>query len=199
MLAGFAPSEDHDADATVSAAREDPSPSVRAYAVAAAARRGRRTVTARVRDLHDDAPEVRRRACQLEARSPRRSVKVLAALEGLLGDADAWVVVAAAEALGEAGDASAVAPLGAVANDHGDARCREAAIAALGAIGDDAGLGFVLAGLEDKPAVRRRAVVSLAAFRGPDVEAALARAQDDRDWQVREVAQALLDAGDGAD
>jgi HEAT repeat protein len=105
----------------------------------------------------------------------------------------------AAEALGEAGGDGAVTALGTVATHHTDARCREAAIAALGAIGDPAGLGSVLAGLDDKPAVRRRAVVALAAFRGPEVEAALARAEGDRDWQVREVAQALLDVNDARD
>jgi hypothetical protein len=39
--------------------------------------------------------------------------------------------------------------------------------------------------------VRRRAVIALLAFEGPDVEAAIARARDDRDWQVRQVAQDL--------
>ena len=33
--------------------------------------------------------------------------------------------------------------------------------------------------------MRRRAIVALANFEGPDIEAALARAAEDRDWQVR--------------
>jgi hypothetical protein len=37
--------------------------------------------------------------------------------------------------------------------------------------------------------VRRRAVLALAPFEGPDVDAALARARDDRDWQVRQAAE----------
>ena len=45
----------------------------------------------------------------------------------------------------------------------------------------------------DKPAVRRRAVVALAAFEGPEVDAALERAKEDRDWQVRQIAEDLLD------
>ena len=187
VLAGYA----GDADA-VRDARLDPDPTVRARAVAAAARLGRRTVADRVGDLNDDAVEVRRRACELEARTPRRSVRVAAALVGCLADPDPLVVVAAADALGEAGTTAAVAALASIAAAHPDARCREAAIAALGAIGDPEGVGAVLAGLDDKPAVRRRAVVALAAFRGDEVEAALARALEDRDWQVREVAQALL-------
>ena len=45
----------------------------------------------------------------------------------------------------------------------------------------------------DKPAVRRRAVLALAPFEGEDVEAALRRALEDRDWQVRQAAEDLLD------
>ena len=75
---------------------------------------------------------------------------------------------------------------------HSDPLCREAAVAALGAIGDPAGLPAVLAALADKPAVRRRAAVALAAFTGPVVETALRRCLEDRDWQVRQVAEDLL-------
>jgi HEAT repeat protein len=194
VLAGYA----GDLEA-VRAARHDPDPAVRARAVSAAARVGTRSVADRVRDLTDAAPAVVRRACELEARAPRRSVRVEVALAGCLAHADPLVVVAAADALGEAGAASSVGALAATAAGHGDARCREAAIAALGALGDPLGLDAVLGGLDDKPAVRRRAVVALAAFEGDAVEAALARALEDRDWQVREVAQALLavDRDDG--
>ena len=45
---------------------------------------------------------------------------------------------------------------------------------------------------DDKPAIRRRAAVALAAFEGPEVEAALRRCLEDRDWQVRQVAEDLL-------
>ena len=82
--------------------------------------------------------------------------------------------------------------LASAGSGHSDPLCREAAVAALGAIGDPAGLPAVLAALEDKPAVRRRAAVALAAFDGPDVESALRRCLDDRDWQVRQVAEDLL-------
>jgi HEAT repeat protein len=196
VLAGHAEPGDAAADAVVSAGRDDPDPGVRAYAVAAAERRGRRNVADRVRDLRDDAPQVRRRACQLEARAPRPSARVTAALVDLLEDPEPLVVVSATEALGEAGAVGAVDDLAGVAARHEDARCREAAIAALGALGAPEGLDAVLGGLDDKPAVRRRAVVALAAFTGRRVDAALARAAEDRDWQVREVAQALLAAGE---
>jgi len=65
-------------------------------------------------------------------------------------------------------------------------------VAALGALGDPTGLSAVLAATTDKPAVRRRAVLALAAFDGPEVEAALRRALGDRDRQVRQAAEDLL-------
>ena len=68
---------------------------------------------------------------------------------------------------------------------------REASVAALGAIGDDRGLPAILTGCTDKPAVRRRAVLALAPFDGDEVEAALAAALVDRDWQVRQAAEDL--------
>jgi hypothetical protein len=39
--------------------------------------------------------------------------------------------------------------------------------------------------------VRRRAVLALAPFTGPAVDAALAAALQDRDWQVRQAAEDL--------
>ena len=76
---------------------------------------------------------------------------------------------------------------------------RESAVAALGAIGDDRGLAAILAATEDRPAVRRRAVLALAPFVDPDhprageVATALDRARTDRDWQVRQAAEDLTD------
>jgi len=78
-----------------------------------------------------------------------------------------------------------------LATEHPDALCREAAVAALGSIGDPAGLSAILAATTDKATVRRRATIALAPFDGPEVEAALARARDDRDWQVRQAAEDL--------
>jgi HEAT repeat protein len=73
-------------------------------------------------------------------------------------------------------------------------RCREAAVAALGAIGHPDGLPSVIDALEDKPTVRRRATVALAGFDDPRVEQALRRAAGDRDWQVRQAADELMEA-----
>ncbi len=41
--------------------------------------------------------------------------------------------------------------------------------------------------------MRRRAVIALAPFDGPEVDAALAAALGDRDWQVRQAAEDLTD------
>jgi HEAT repeat protein len=112
-----------------------------------------------------------------------------------LDDADPSVVEMVAWSLGERAEGGAVAALARLVpadGGHPDPLCREAAVAALGAIGDPDGLPAVLVALDDKPAVRRRAAVALAAFDGPEVEAALRRCLDDRDWQVRQVAEDLL-------
>jgi len=85
----------------------------------------------------------------------------------------------------------AVARLSELATGHEDALVREAAVAALGAIGDPAGLPAILAATTDKATVRRRAVIALAPFDGPEVDAALAAALTDRDWQVRQSAEDL--------
>jgi HEAT repeat protein len=73
---------------------------------------------------------------------------------------------------------------------HGDdPLIREAAVAALGAIGDQRGLPAILQACKDKPAIRRRAVLALAPFVGADVDAAIEAALQDRDWQVRQAAE----------
>ena len=50
----------------------------------------------------------------------------------------------------------------------------------------------VLAALDDKPQIRRRAVIALAAIESPESEAALRRCLKDRDWQVRQAAEDVL-------
>jgi len=168
---------------------EDAEPSVRATALGALARAGALRPSDVERALADSDAGVRRRACEEAAAGGTVD------LTPVLDDADTSVVEAAAWALGERGSdaADAVDALGAVARGHDDALCREAAVAALGAIGDRHGLEAVLAAASgDRPAVRRRAVVALAAFDGPEVDAALRAALQDRDWQVRQAAEDLL-------
>lgn len=168
----------------------DPSPTVRATALGALHRLGRASAADVAGGLADPEPQVRRRACQVAIGM------VDVNLVTLLDDPDPTVVEVAAWALGERERGGAVVPaLAGVATGHADGLCREAAVAALGAIGDPGGLAAVLAALADKPAVRRRAVLALAPFEGAEVEAALRRALDDRDRQVRQAAEDLL--GDG--
>ena len=175
--------------ATARSLLHDPEPSVRATALGALARLGELTDDDLAAAAADHAAEVRRRAAT-EARS-HLDVDLLP----LLGDADPLVAETAAWSLGERGDPAApavVERLSAVATTHEDALVREAAVAALGAIGDPAGVPAILQATTDKPAVRRRAVLALAPFEGEDVETALRRALDDRDWQVRQAAEDLL-------
>jgi HEAT repeat protein len=146
--------------------------------------------------IADVATGVRRRAAELAPALGAR-VGVTDALVVALDDRDVTVVEAAAWALGELADVMSVAALARVATGHRDALAREAAVAALGALGDAGGLPAILQATNDKPAVRRRAVLALAPFDGDDVDAALARARDDKDWQVRQAAEDLLDAPEG--
>jgi HEAT repeat protein len=159
---------------------------VRAAALGALVRMGRATGAVIVRALSDTSPVVRRRCAELAT-----------ALEGadfvpLLHDVDASVVEAACFAVGEVRDARAVGILETITREHDDALCRESAVAALGAIGDPASLPAILAALSDRPQVRRRAVIALAPFDGPDVDEALNKALTDRDWQVRQAAEDQL-------
>ncbi len=166
---------------------DDGDGAVRATALGALARMGALSDADLAAALEDEASVVRRRACE-EARG--HAVELVP----LLDDHDALVAEAAAWAIGESGDASAatLAGLETVARTHAEPLCREAAVAALGALGDERGLPVILAALSDKPAVRRRAVIALAPFEGEQVDAALRRCLDDRDWQVRQAAEDLL-------
>lgn len=166
---------------------DDPSPGVRATALGALARLHRLTDDELAAALADPSPDVRRRAA-----TEARTHPDVALLE-LLDDAEPLVAESAAWSLGERGPAERVVErLAAVATTHDDALVREAAVAALGAIGDPAGLPAILQATTDKPAVRRRAVLALAPFEGEHVETALRRALGDRDWQVRQAAEDLL-------
>ena len=172
---------------------EDDDPGVRAIALGALVRLGAITAADLVAAAHDPDPGVRRRAAEEAARSLPDDASVTAALLELTGDDESTVAETAAFALGErpVGDSPVVARLATMATDHPDALCREAAVAALGAVGDAEGLPAILAATRDKATVRRRAVIALAPFDGPEVDAALARAREDRDWQVRQAAEDL--------
>ena len=164
----------------------DPAPRVRAAAYGALARCDALD-DATLRDaLADDDPVVRRRAISLAV--PRPHIDVAA----LLRDPDDTVVEHASWACGErAADVDIVATLSALVVEHDEPLVREAAVAALGAIGDQAGLPAILHACADRATVRRRAVLALAPFDGPDVEQAIRAACADRDWQVRQSAEDL--------
>ena len=141
---------------------------------------------------------VRRRAASLAATHPDVE------LADALGDPDPAVVEMAAWACGEREHTGrdTLVRLVALATGHRDALVREAAVAALGAIGDDGGLDAIIAATTDKPAIRRRAVLALAPFldadhpRADDVAAVLAAAARDHDWQVRQAAEDLTPTPD---
>jgi len=175
-------------------ANRDGDPRVRAVALAALVRGGDRSISAPVwRHACTDADaRVRLRAAQLAPALGRAAASAL--LCALLRDDDAWVAEAAAFAIGEHPHPARAATdaLLDAAQHHDDALVREAAVAALGARGDPATLPVVLRACDDKPAIRRRAVLALAAFDGPEVEARLRAALQDRDWQVRQAAEDLL-------
>jgi HEAT repeat protein len=184
-------------EAAARALLADVDASVRATALGALARAGALAEA----DLHgaliDDAPAVRTRAAELVAAlgaDPDGIARGLR-LVPLLDDPDDAVVEVAAWACGERTppEPGSIRRLVELAQQHPDALVRESAVAALGAIGDPSGLPAILAATADKATVRRRAVLALAPFDGPDVEAALAKAAEDRDWQVRQAAEDLRD------
>ncbi len=173
----------------------DPEPVVRATALRALLRLGALDGPHLSSAVADASPVVRRAAAGVLAARPQGIGvdRLEAELASLLADADATVSESAAWAAGEQHRLSAarVSQLADLATGHHDALVREAAVAALGSLGDPAGREAVLAATEDKATVRRRAVLALAAFDGPEVEAALERACTDRDRQVRQAAEDL--------
>jgi HEAT repeat protein len=176
--------------ATARAHLGDPDGTVRATALRALQRSGALDDATVATALVDPDPVVRRGALALAASRP--GVALLAALD----DADDSVREQAAWACGERAEvappeAAVVGRLAALAVDTTvDHLVREAAVAALGAIGDPRGLNAVLHALaHDRATVRRRAVLALAPFDGPAVDAALQAALTDRDLQVRQAAE----------
>lgn len=183
IAAGFAADEN---TARAGAAAHDGD--VRASALRALARMGRLAESDLSPALNDTDPEVRRTAAELAAAFPGVD------LTGLLGDSDVFVAEMAAWAMGERGspvDGSVTALVEATLH-HGEVLVREAAAAALGAIGDPRGLDAIIAACSDKPTVRRRAVLALAPFDDARIEPLLRKALEDRDWQVRQNAEDML-------
>ena len=177
----------------------DPDAGVRAAALGALARCGALQAEQVGRALGDEAAAVRSRAAELAPPDVE--------LVGLLSDPDASVVEVVAAALGERDrDSGPVEELCRVARSHDDPLCRESAVAALGAIaaGLDAEAGvphdaargmaleMLLAAMDDRPQIRRRALLGLYQFDDDRAADAVRAALEDRDRQVRAVAGELL-------
>ncbi len=163
---------------------------VRATALGALERIGTLTDAELEAGLSDATPRVRRRAATIAANHPG------VAIRSLLADDDSAVAEVAAWSCGERIDApdvhEVVSDLITMATDHDDPLCREAAVASLGALGDERAVDAILAGLNDVPQIRRRAALALAPFDGPRIITALETATTDRDWQVRQAAEDIL-------
>ena len=164
---------------------EHPEPDVRATALRVLDNEGKLEKGILERSLSDSAFKVRNALAYLISRN-----RDIPAMKFLL-DEDAEIVEIACWGIGERGDASAevLDVLQSITESHSDSLCRESAVAALGALGNRDALGSILKAVEDIATVRRRAVLALAPFDGPEVELAIAKALEDRDWQVRQAAE----------
>ena len=142
--------------------------------------------------LTDQHHEVRRTAVELAAHHEDVHIHTF------LNDDDVFVAEMTAWSLGERMSITddEIQALITTTTTHNEPVVREACAAALGSLGDVRGLTAILAACADKPAVRRRAILALAPFEGDDVEAALQRALEDNDWQVRQNAEVLLNPRD---
>ncbi len=176
----------HDDESGARSFLSDHSPKVRSAALGALARIKAATPNDVAAAIHDPSPIVRRAACELAT-----SLTFGNFLE-LINDEDSQVVEACAFALGELNVVHSTRELIEVAVSHDDPLCREAAVAALGVIGDERARVPLIAALSDLPQIRRRALIALSNFEGDDVDSAMTTLLTDRDWQVRQAAEDLL-------
>jgi HEAT repeat protein len=177
-------------------------PTCRSAALSGLDRCGALTKEDLLAGLDDLDQGVIHRACELSSRlgtfvSATIDERLLALLQGptdSLAEVAAWSLGERHEAQDDIDPPKAVVDaLVHAVRTHTDALVREAAVAAIGSIGAPDGLEAVLHATKDKATVRRRAVIALAAFEGEEVDAALQNALTDRDWQVRQAAEDLLE------
>jgi HEAT repeat protein len=174
--------------AAVEAAFDESDPSIRSVALSGLHKLSVLTARHIALALTDTDRSVRHRLAEIGAVDSRVDLLTL------LNDEDFAVAETAAWAIGEresVGELELQALISCSAG-HPHALVRESCVAALGSIGDPRGLPAILHAYNDKPAVRRRAVLSLAPFSGAEVDAILHSALEDRDWQVRQTAEDLL-------
>ncbi len=195
---------------------QDRDPDVRRSAIGAAARTGLLTQAMATELLSDTDPNVRQRLLRVLAAQPwaQENTEMAIAIIDAPGTEpagpeaagshplksstpDATTIEVTAFTLGELAvrDPIVIEWLELTATSHPDHLCREAAVASLGAL--ESGLATILAALADRNTVRRRAVIALAPFDGDEVHRALEQALEDRDWQVRQIAEDLLHSQPG--
>ncbi|MCL1601180.1 MAG: HEAT repeat domain-containing protein [Actinomycetia bacterium] len=140
--------------------------------------------------LNDHETSVRAAAAEKLGVCGERSLAYLASAQG---DNAAEVREAVATAYGELSNASAIPWLVEVGNDDQDRTVKEAAVAALGAIGSDEAIDPLLEFIaKGPPQVRRRAIAAITVFDDPRIEPAIQRAAFDRNPGVREAAEMVV-------
>jgi len=138
----------------------------------------------------DSDPAIRAAAAEKLGTCGLAALEILADLED---DLDPTVREALATAYGEVDSPDTVGWLDVAAREDSDKHVKEAATAALGAIGANAGLETLLLLINDgPPQVRRRAIAAITVFDDDRVETAIRRAALDRNPGVREAAEMVV-------
>jgi len=138
----------------------------------------------------DNEPSVRAAAAEKLGSCGSEALGTLGDLER---DPDPTVREALATAYGEIDSAHTVVWLSSAARGDSDRHVKEAATAALGAIGNNAGIETLLLLINDgPPQVRRRAIAAITVFDDERVEPAIRRAALDRNPGVREAAEMVV-------
>ncbi len=100
--------------------------------------------------------------------------------------------------IGEAKQDRHIETLHLLATADDDPLIREAAVVAIGNIGDPSSLPVILAATKDKTNIRRRAAVALSQYEEDEALDRLRKlAVDDRDWQTRQIAQTIIEIEEG--
>lgn len=140
--------------------------------------------------LNDDEASVRVAAAEKLGVCGERSLAYLARAQA---DDAPEVREAVATAYGDLSNASVIPWLVEVGNDDQDRTVKEAAVAALGAIGSDEAIDPLLEFIaKGPPQVRRRAIAAITVFDDPRIEPAIERAAFDRNPGVREAAEMVV-------
>jgi HEAT repeat protein len=140
--------------------------------------------------LADDHASVRAAAAEKLGSCGARALEPLIVASR---DDDPAVREAVATAFGDLADPAPIPWLVEVGNDDSDRTVKEAAVAALGAIGDTSAVDPLLAFIaQGPPQVRRRAIAAITVFDDPRIEPAIRRAAFDRNPGVREAAEMVV-------